>query len=66
MGVQAEPHWLSVEHRVGVERVGNADAVPQSSATGQRIPSPQLLSQGEILFPGDFAKTLCETKNLPF
>lgn len=66
MGVQAEPDWLGVEHRVGVERMGNAGAVPQSPVTGQRIPSPQLLSQGEIPFPGDFAKTLHETKNLPF
>lgn len=52
MGVQAEPDWLGAAHWVGVEGMGNADAVPQSPATGQRIPSPQHLSLKEMLFPG--------------
>lgn len=66
MGVQAEQDWLGAAHWVGVEGMGNADAVPQSPATGQRIPSPQHLSLMEMLFPGQFVQTLHGTKNLLF
>lgn len=52
--------------RVGMERMGNTGAGPQSPATRQRIPSPQLLSLMEMLFPGEFPQTLHGTKILFF